>query len=168
MSWRAATMGAAALAAFAAFVGYFSAQPPYRPLAGDRAVVKLALSHAGQRKQDCRMRSPEELARLAPNMRAALDCPRERADVRIELDMDGRAIVRAVAPPAGLRRDLPSTVYRRIEVPAGRHLFKARLADGDDGLFGHSAEKAVELAPGAILVVDFVASRGGFLFNERP
>ena len=151
-------------AAFAAFIGYFSSAPPYRHLAPDRAVVKLSLSHAGERKVQCRQRSPEELAKLAPNMRAELDCPRERSDVRVELEMDGKLLAQVSARPSGLRNDLPSTIYRRIEVPGGKHTFRARLADSPSGEFRHHGEVSLDLAPGRVLVVDFVASRGGFLF----
>jgi len=153
-----------AYALFAAFIGYFSSAPTYRHLAPDRAVVKLSLSHAGERKQECRTRTPEELAKLAPNMRAQLDCPRERSDVRVELEMDGAVLARVEARPSGLRRDLPSTLYRRLEIPAGRHTFRARLADTATGEWRHQGEATVDLAPGRVLVVDFVASRGGFLF----
>ena len=153
-------------AAFAAFIGYFSSAPPYRHLAPDRAVVKLSLSHAGERKVQCRQRSPEELAKLAPNMRAELDCPRERSDVRVELEMDGKPLAQVSARPSGLRNDLPSTIYRRFEVPAGQHTFRARLADSASGEFRHQGEVTLELPPGGVLVVDFNASKGGFLFTH--
>ena len=166
MTWRSFLLQIPAYAAFAAFIGYFSAAPDYHHLAPDRAVVKLSLVHAGERKQECRSRSPEELAKLAPNMRAQLDCPRERSDVRVELDMDGRLLSRIDARPAGLRHDLPSTLYRRIEIPAGRHVFRARLADTASGEFRHQHEATVELAAGRVLVVDFDASKGGFLFTH--
>lgn len=152
-------------AAFAAFIGYFSSAPAWHPLPPGTALVKLSFSHAGGRRQPCRERTAEELARLAPNMRAAQDCPRERSDVRVELEMDGRVVHAATASPSGLRHDLPSTVYHRLEVPAGRHAFRARLSDTADGAFSHVSESTVDLAPGAVLVIDFAASRGGFLFQ---
>lgn len=166
MSWRSILLQIPAYAAFAAFIGYFSSQPPYRHLGPGEAVVKLSFSHAGDRKVECRERSPEELARLAPNMRAKLDCPRERADVRVEVEMDGQVIYRISERPGGLRHDLPSTVYRRLEVPAGRHTFRARLADTASGEFRHQGETTVDLPPGRVLVIDFVAGRGGFLFRS--
>ena len=58
-------------ALFALAIGVFSQWPPYRHLGSDQALVKLSFQHAGQRKEACRERSPEELAKLAPNMRAA-------------------------------------------------------------------------------------------------
>jgi hypothetical protein len=152
--------------AFAAFVGYFSAAPAYRHLAPGQAVVKLSLSHAGELRQPCRQRSAEELAKLAPNMRAQLDCPRERSDVRVELDLDGKLLASVSARPSGLRNDLPSTIYRRFEVAGGRHTLRARLADSPDGRFRHHGEVTLDLAPGGVLVVDFVASKGGFLFSH--
>ena len=158
---------AVSYALFAAFIGYFSSAPPYRHLAPGRAVVKLSLNHAGERKQECRSRTPDELAKLAPNMRAQLDCPRERSDVRVELEMDGTILARAEAAPSGLSRDLPSNIYRRIEVAAGRHVFRARLADTATGEFRHQGEATIDLAPGRVLVVDFAASKGGFIFAHE-
>ncbi len=153
-----------AYAAFAAFIGYFSSAPAYHHLAPDRAVVKLSFSHAGERKVACRQRTAEELAKLAPNMRAQLDCPRERSDVRVQIEMDGQVIYRIDTRPSGLRNDLPSTVYRRFEVPAGRHTFRTQLADTADGAFRHRGEATVDLAPGRVMVIDFNASKGGFIF----
>ena len=166
MNWRSVLLQIPAYTAFAAFVGYFSSSPPYRHLAPDRAVVKLSFSHAGERKVECRMRSAEELAKLAPNMRALQDCPRERSDVKVEVEMDGEVIYRITQRPSGLSHDLPSTVYRRFEVPAGRHTFRARLADTASGELRHQGEARVDVAPGRVLVIDFVASRGGFLFRS--
>lgn len=165
ISWRSIALQVPAYAAFAAFIGYFSSAPAYHPLDPGMAVVKLSFIHAGERKLACHERTPEELAKLAPNMRAALDCPRERSDVRVEVEMDGRVIYRIEAHPSGLRNDLPSTVYRRLEVPAGHHAFRARMADTASGEFRHQGEASVDLAPGRVLVIDFVASRGGFEFR---
>jgi hypothetical protein len=164
MNWRSILLQIPAYAAFAAFIGYFSSSPPYRQLAPDRALVKLSFVHAGERKELCRSRSPEELAKLAPNMRAQLDCPRERSDVSVQVDMDGARLLEARAAGSGLRHDLPTTVYRRIEVPAGRHTFSARLADTAGGDFRHRGEFTLDLQPGRVLVIDFDATRGGFVF----
>lgn len=151
--------------AVAAFIAYFS-NAPYRHLDPGLAVVKLSFIHAGERKEACRERSAEELAKLAPNMRAAQDCPRERSDVRVQVEMDGKPIHDLTARPSGLRRDLPSSVYRRVEVPAGRHVFRARMADAVGGEFRHRHEATVDLLAGRVLVIDFVASEGGFRFRH--
>jgi hypothetical protein len=152
-------------AAFMAVVGYFSTSPAYQHLPPNEAVVKLSLQHAGQRKQACRERTPEELAKLAPNMRATSVCPRERAPVAVDVRMDGKPLFDVVAPPSGLARDGASTVYRRVAVPAGTHRFTARLADTADGSGAVDAEREVELKPGRVLVIDFDAKAGGFVFR---
>ena len=166
MSPRSIAVQVACYAAFAAFVGYFSAAPAYHPIAPGHGLVKLSFTHAGDRKQPCRERSAEELAKLATNMRSPLDCSRERSDVRVEIEMDGELLYRIQARAPGLRHDLAASVYRRFEVPAGRHVFRARLADGPSGDFTHHGEATVDLATGRVLVIDFAAGRGGFLFRS--
>jgi len=151
--------------AFAAFVGYFSTAPTYDHLAPGEALVRLSFSHAAQRKEACRERTPEELAKLAPNMRAKQVCPRARSPVTVEIELDGRPLYRIVAPPAGLTSDGASTVYRRLAVPAGRHEIRARLSDNAQGEFNYVAERTIELAAGRVLLIDFNATAGGFVFR---
>jgi hypothetical protein len=154
-----------AYGAFATVVGYFSSAPGYRQLGDDQALLKLSFSHSGQLKFACRERSAEELARVEPNMRNKLDCPRERAPVRVELDMDGAALFRITTPPLGLRKDGAATVYRKLVIPAGIHQFSARLADGPNDAINFTSEQRVDLAPGQVLIVDFLTGKGGFVFT---
>jgi hypothetical protein len=49
------------------------------PLAPEEALIKLSFVHHGQRVAECRPYTADELAKLAPNMRAPLKCGRERA-----------------------------------------------------------------------------------------
>ena len=157
---------ALAYAAFAAVLGYFSTSPAYRLRADGEAIVKLSFTHSARLAHACRERSETELAKLAPNMRTRMDCPRERSPVTVEFDMDGRPLYRIEAPPAGLHKDGAATVYRRLAIPAGRHQFRARLADGPDGAFGFAGETTVDLAPGQVLIVDFATDGGGFVFTR--
>ena len=157
---------ALAYGAFAAVLGYFSTAPAYRLRADNEAVLKLSFTHSARLAHACRERSESEMAKMAPNMRQKMDCPRERSVLKVELDMDGKLLYRIDAPPAGLNRDGAATVYRRLAIPAGRHQFRARLADGPDGEFRFTGESAVELAPGQVLVVDFAADGSGFVFTR--
>ena len=166
MKARSIVLQVPAYALFAALVGYFSSAPPYHALGPGEAVVKLSFTHAGERREPCRERSAEELQALAPNMRAKLDCPRERSDIRVEVEMDGRVIYAVRSRASGLRRDLPSVVYRRAHVPAGEHVFRARMADDASGAFRHRGEAKVRLAPGGLLVIDFAPAAGGFTFRS--
>lgn len=150
--------------AFAAFIGYFATSPKYRQIADDVALIKLSISHLGDR--ECRKRSPEELAKLPPNMRAPLDCPRERSDIKLEVDLDGRLLFSAVMHPTGLYKDGVSTIYRRFEVSAGKHQLAVRMNDKivNPG-FNFSTAAEVELKPAQVLVIDFNPDRGGLFFK---
>lgn len=149
-----------------ALVGYFSTNPRFSTLGPDEALVRLSFIHAAERKEPCRSRSPEELAKLAPNMRAALECPRERAALRVELEIDGDVVLRSEVPPAGVQRDGNATVYHRLPVPAGRHRIVARLRDRPGEGFNYEREATLELAPGAALLIDFSKEKGGFVFRS--
>ncbi len=153
-----------AYSAFALTIAYFSTSPPYRLRADGEALIKLSFSHSAQLSQACRQRSEAELAQLAPNMRTKMDCPRGRADVLVELDMDDKPLYRISTPPTGLRKDGAATVYRRLAIPAGPHRFRVRLADGPDRVFSFSKELDLTMAPGQVLIIDFLAGEGGFVF----
>lgn len=150
--------------AFAAFIGYFATSPKYRQIPDDVALIKLSISHLGGR--ECRKRTPEELAKLAPNMRAAMDCPRERSDIRLEVDLDGQSVFQTVMHPTGLYKDGVSTVYKRFEVKAGTHQLAVRMNDNVDkaGTTFHK-EAQIRLAPAQVMVVDFNPDRGGLYFR---
>ena len=148
-----------------ALIGYFSTEPRFSTLAPDEALLRLSFIHAAERKEPCRQRGAEELAKLAPNMRAALDCPRERAVLLIELEIDGAIALRREVPPSGVQRDGNATVYHRLPLPAGRHRIVARLRDRPGEGFTYEGETTLELAPGAALLIDFSKAKGGFVFR---
>lgn len=158
---------AAQLALYAplmAILAYFSTEPRFSVIAPGEALVRVSFIHATQRRQACRERTPEELAKLAPNMRAALDCPRERSPLLVELELDGKLVLRREVQPAGLRRDGNAVVYERMALPAGRHRIVARLRDRAEGGFDYLKDETVELAGGQTLIIDFNAAKGGFAF----
>jgi hypothetical protein len=163
--WISYPLQAVCYAAFMAVVGYFATSPAYVHLPPGQALVKLSFQHAGQRKEACRERSAEELAKLAPNMRAASVCARERAPVEVEIEMDGKPLFAVVAPPTGLSRDGASTVYRRVEVPAGAHSFVVKMKDTATGGFGFVKDHRIDLEAGRVLVIDFDAKEGGWVFR---
>jgi hypothetical protein len=165
VSWLGYALQAVCYGAFMAVVGYFSTSPEYVALPPGEALVKLSLQHAGQRREACRERTAEELAKLAPNMRAAQVCSRERSPVTVAVEMDGKPLFTVVAPPTGWSRDGASTIYRRVAVPAGAHRFVARLSDTADGQHGFVREHAQDLPPGRVLVIDFDAKEGGWVFR---
>jgi len=153
-------------AAIAVLLAYFADSPSYQRLPDGHALVKLSFAHGADRKGGCRQLSREELAKLPPNMRMARSCPRERLPVVVELELDGDMIFAETLPPTGLHGDGPSQTYQRINVPAGRHRFVARLRDTDrEEGFDYVQETEVDLKPGQNFAIDFNAAKGGFQFE---
>jgi len=152
--------------AFAGFLGVFSSHPAYRHLAPGEAVLKLSFSHPGQLAHECHRRTPEELAKLAPNMRAPMDCPRERSPVTVELAMDGQVLARREVAPVGLSKDGASTLYERFVVPAGEHRLSVKFSDDIRAPgFNYVSDERVQLHPAQVVVVDFNPARGGVLIQ---
>jgi hypothetical protein len=147
-------------------IGYFSSAPRFVHLPADQALLRLSIAHAGERRQACRERSPQELAKLPPNMRAAQDCPRERSPLLVELEIDGKLALRSEAIPAGTQRDGLATLYHRIPVAAGTHRIVVRMRDRPQGEFNHVREETLNLAGGDSLLIDFNAARGALEFRR--
>jgi hypothetical protein len=162
MSKALAWSGQAVLyAVFALVIAVFSGWPSYRALPADQAMLKVSFIHHGQRVADCRPFTPEELAKLAPNMRTPMKCGRERSPMTIEVDLDGVTIYRQVAAPSGLSRDGASSVYHRLQLPAGQHRIAVRMKySAAPGPFNYLRDETVKLRPAQILVIDFDAEQG--------
>ena len=151
---------------FAIFIGVFSQWPSYQVLTPNQAIIKLSFSHHGKPISDCEKSTNSQLAKLPPNMRAPIRCPRERSPVNIELSVDGIVAYQHAALPAGLSRDGASAVYHRMAVNAGPHRILVRLNDDvrKPDLY-QSRDEVVTLEPGQILVIDFDSTKGGVTFQ---
>lgn len=153
---------------FALFFGpvaMLAGWPAYRQLAPDEAELKLSLRHSGQRIGECRERDAAELASLPENMRATMDCPRERSPVTLQLDLNGERLIDATLEPQGLHGDGRAVFYRRIRIPAGDIRLDVRMKDDARQVeFPYEAVFESRLAPEQALVVDFDAESGKFVF----
>lgn len=155
-----------AYAAFAAFIGYFSMAPAYRHLPESGALLRLSFKHAGRIQADCRERTPEELAKLPPQLRTSQDCPRARSPVKVQVELDGRLLVDESFPAAGLQHDGAASGYRRMVIPAGDH--RLRVAFNDDVRakgYNHERSQPVTVTPGQVLRIDFVPEQGGIVIR---
>lgn len=164
--WARAAGQIALYGAFALAIGVFSQWPRYRPLEPGRALVKLSFTHPGRPVGDCRPLSDAERVKLPPNMRPLQVCPRERSPVVVRVDIAGERVLEHTVPPAGLAKDGPSSLYRRIVVPAGAQRIAVTFSDDvrrrDAPL---RREATVTLAPGQVLVIDYDATKGGITFQ---
>jgi hypothetical protein len=147
-------------------VAAFASWPIYRQVPEGSAVVVLTFIHGADRKAECRKLSPEETAKLAPNMRRTLDCPRGRRPIYVELDLAGKNIYRATLPPTGIAGDGHSRVYQRFVVPAGQYEIAARMRDTPrtEG-FDHQRKETITLVREQMFVVDFRSESGEFVFR---
>jgi len=152
--------------AFAAGLGWFATNPPYRYADPGMASVKVSLSHAADRIQPCVQLTPEQIADLAMNMKQTEACERARLPLLIEVDIDGETLFSLRAEPAGLWSDGPSSIYERFDVTPGAHTVTARLRDTarTEG-WDYADSVDVVLEPGRYFTVTFKAETGGFNFR---
>jgi hypothetical protein len=157
---------AIAFGAFFAAIGVLSVSPTYRHRDPDAAQIMVAFAHAGTRVADCRRRTPEEIAALAPNMRRPDECGRGRVPLHFVLDVDAATVIDATLPSAGIADDGSASAYARIPVRAGTHRVVARLRDSrrDDG-FDWERSIDVDLAPRQNFTIEFKPDEGGFVFR---
>lgn len=150
---------------FAGVVGYFSVNPEYVHLDPGMALIKMNFTHAGEKKEDCRTLTQEELEELAPNMRRPVICERERISLLLEVLLDGNLVYREELPPTGLSRDGAATVYEKFPVQAGEHSLVLHLRDSHrESGFDYERRENIMLAPGQNFVIDFREDAGGFTF----
>jgi hypothetical protein len=154
------------IAALFAGVAWLSDRPAYRQIPEGSAVMMLTFVHSAERLGKCRRLSPEEIAKLPPNMRRVQDCPRQRRPIYVELDVDGRNIYSASLPPTGIAGDGPSRVYERFVLPAKTYDVAVRIRDTArvDG-FDHERRDSVQLSPERMFVIDYRPESAGFVFR---
>lgn len=146
-------------------VAWFAANPSWRSFPKDTALLRVSFTHSGDRSASCRDRTPEELAKLPPNMRNAQVCDRRRPPITVQIEIDGKIIYTAEKPPSGLAGSGPSRVYERLLLPAGEHALTVRMRDNPktEG-FDYEATRDVVLKPAQSFVIDF-RKEDGFVFE---
>lgn len=154
------------IVALFAGVAWLSDRPVYRQIPENSGIMMLTFVHGADRKGECRRLTPEEIAKLPPNMRRVQDCPRVRRSIYVELDIDGRRIYAADLKPTGIAGDGPSRVYQRFVMPAGKYDVAVRMRDTAraDG-FDHERRGIVDFAPSQMFVIDYRPESGEFIFR---
>jgi len=156
----------AVIAALFAGVAALADWPTYRQTPPGTAIVMLSFVHSADRRGECRRLTPEEIAKLPPNMRRAQDCPRGRRPLYVELDVGDQVTFRAALPPTGIAGDGPSRIYQRFVLPAGQYDVAVRMRETarPDG-FDHERKGRIELDADQMFVIDFRPEGGGFVFR---
>jgi hypothetical protein len=147
-------------------VAAFADWPVYRQTPRETGIVMLSFVHGADHRAQCRRLSPEEIAKLAPNMRRVQDCPRGRRPIYVELDIGDKVAYRASLPPTGIAGDGPSRVYQRFVLPVGDYDLAVRMRDTArvEG-FDYEKQQHIALAPDQMFVIDFRSEPAGFVFK---
>ena len=153
-------------AAFAVLVGYLSLSPGYRYADPELASIKVSLSHAADRVEECVKLTPQQINERALAGEPLNECARERLPLTLELDVDGERVLHVTATPSGLWNDGPSSVYERLSITPGPHTVTARLRDSAraDG-WDYEYSETVDLKAGRYFTITFRAETGGFAFR---
>ncbi len=151
---------------FMALVWYFSIAPPYHQLEDNQAVITLTMAHESVRVEECTKRSHEELAKLPPNMRIPMDCPRERSPITVELLLDDKPIVKKLVKAPGLYEDQAVNIYHSVKVNSGDHNLVVWMNDdvNREG-YTYRHEQKLTLQPEQLLVVEFDNGAKKFTFK---
>lgn len=99
----------------------------------DGGVVRLSWRAVGERIEECRVPSEQELAALPPHMRRKEICEGHLAPFALEVRLDGEPVVNREVRPAGAREDRPTYVFDEIPVAPGSYDLEVvfAVAEGD-------------------------------------
>ena len=152
--------------AFALCVGYFSVAPTYHYADPGVATIKLSLSHAANRVEECVKLTPQQIHERAAKGLPLDECGRERLPVTVELEIDGARALLVTAAPSGLWNDGPASIYERLDVAPGTHTLTVRLRDSarQQG-WDYERSESVALSAGRYFTISFRADTGGFRFR---
>jgi hypothetical protein len=160
------SMQALAYLVFAAPIAYFASMPSYRYAEADLTSIKLSIVHTTERVKPCVPLTQEQIAALAANMRRAESCERERLPLYVELDVDGRTVIKSTSLPSGLWRDGHASVYQRVDVPGGKHNIAVRIRDSARSAgWDYEQSTTADLQAGRYFTVTFRSETGEFVFR---
>ncbi|HEY6110856.1 MAG TPA: hypothetical protein VIV56_18285 [Gemmatimonadales bacterium] len=146
------TLGAAGVLALIR-LGSFT---PYTAERDVGAIVRFAWRARGERVNECRRRTPDELAKLPPHMRQEEVCEGRVLPYRLAVTLDGAAAVNQLIHGAGAKEDRPLYVFQDLVVSPGSH----RVAVSFTREGAAPADTAGALATPARLTLDTTLTLG--------
>jgi len=139
---------------------------PYTPDRADNAIVRLAWRARGERVEQCRRLTEEELERLPAHMRQEEQCEGRILPYRLQVRVDGAGVLDELVHAAGARHDRPLYVYDEVPLEPGTHAIVVTFTregnvppgarEEEAGTPGRLAlDTVVALAPRRILLVTY-------------
>ena len=117
-----------------AAVARLSAWPLRLPDNGAGAMLRLSWRAVGERVEQCRTPTPEELARTPAHMRQARICEGVRVPrYRLRVVVDDSVLVDGTVPGSGVRGDRPMYIYHEAPIAAGSHRIEVLMERAEPG-----------------------------------
>jgi hypothetical protein len=119
------------------------------------ARIRFSWRALGERVEECRAPTPEELAGVPPHMRMREICERRLRPFRLEVRIDGALALDEEVRPSGAREDRPAYVFHELSVRPGPHRVQVLFAMQGGAAAGAPLEldARITLAPGEIALV---------------
>ncbi len=139
---------------------------PYTADRADYGILRLAWRARGERVEECRRLTKEELERLPVHMRQEERCEGRIFPYRLRVSVDGVRVVDELVHAAGARHDRPLYVYRELPLEPGAHAVVVTFTregnvppgahEADEGTPARLAlDTTVALSPRRILLVTY-------------
>lgn len=154
MSALRTTLAAIVTAGFTAMLVVCS-QIPYEPDTRETALVRLSWRAVGDRLEECRAPTQEELDALPLHMRPKEICGSRLTPFALSVSLDGVAVYSGQIRASGAREDRPTYVFHQFEVAPGTHRLSVRFAPDREGSASAPLvlDETVTLAPREVLLV---------------
>lgn len=94
------------------------------PRSTELALIRLSWRVPGDRIDECRRSSPEELDALPIHMRREEVCEGRILPYRLRVALDEQIVIDEMVHPAGAREDRPLYVFRELFVPPGAYVIE--------------------------------------------
>jgi len=126
---------------------------PWQWTDDERAVVRLSWRAPALRIEECRPLTEEEKAARPVHMRRDSTCVGRGVDFRLEVDLDGRPVVRDTIAGSAEIGDRPVAIRREIPVEPGGRSLTVRFDPLEGSSRPSRLEETLDLAPREIAVV---------------
>ena len=136
----------------------------------DVAAIRLSWRAAGERVEECRTPTPEELAALPAHMRRERICEGRLLPFRLRVSVDGASLFDQPVRASGARRDRPTYVLDEFRVEPGAHRLSVRFeVEAPPGLQPQQAprvlDQTVVLPPRAVALVSLAPDGSSLLLT---
>jgi len=127
----------------------------------EHSLLRLGWRLTGQVKQQCRERTPEELAKLPVHMRQPQECVSEVLAYDLKATVDGTVVRRKTVTSPGLRADRPLSVEEDLELVPGAHTVSVTFVPHDAASAGKvlAFERTMRFEAGRVILITYDNAR---------